>query len=390
MKEPISPVLHGGFTLVEILVSMAILVLLLLMMVSMTDATRRTWSFTSTKVEEFRDAREAFESMTRKLSQATLNTFWDYDNPNAPTKYLRQSELRFWSGQGAILLAGAKDENGNTLQTATHAIFFQAPLGYVDNTTNYGNLTNLLNTWGYFIEFGSDTKSRPGFISTMSNPPPLRYRFRLMEMMEPSDSLSIYKYTSGIGKYLANTSNNSLYLSSNPPGGYTGREWFTDPLALAPQPVHALGENIVALVLLPKLSLQDEQNLQDTNAIPSAPLGTSLCPDYSYDSTSINTQYAALNKHNQLPPVVQVTMVAVDETSYNRFQSLQANNNFPANLVPASLFQQAGDLTNSSSAGYAKDLQTLQGNLQANHLNYRVFTSDVSLKAAKWSRMQTN
>src|SRR5437867_2293961 len=83
--------LVGGFTLVEVMVSMAILVLLLLVLVSITDATRKTWSYTSSKIEQFQDAREAFESITRKLSQATLNTYWDYDNPLTPTRYLRQS-----------------------------------------------------------------------------------------------------------------------------------------------------------------------------------------------------------------------------------------------------------------------------------------------------------
>jgi len=49
--------------------------LLLLILVSMTNAIRNTWSHTTAAAEQFRDAREAFESITRKLSQATLNTY---------------------------------------------------------------------------------------------------------------------------------------------------------------------------------------------------------------------------------------------------------------------------------------------------------------------------
>ena len=132
MKRPFWDGHQSGFTLVELIVSMGILVLLMLVLISITDATGRTWTYTTGKVEQFHDAREAFESITRKLGQATLNTYWAYDNPNAPTKYQRQSELRFISGQSSILIPASlalNDENGSPLQTATHAVFFQAPLG---------------------------------------------------------------------------------------------------------------------------------------------------------------------------------------------------------------------------------------------------------------------
>ena len=363
----------GGFTLVEILVSVTILTLLLLMLVSLTDATRKTWSFTSSKVEEFRDAREAFESLTRRLSQATLNTFWDYDNPNTPTKYLRQSELRFISGNLNTITA-----TSNYPSSPTHGIFFQAPLGYVANTGSFGNLTNLLNTWGYFVEFGNDSLSRPGFITGgMPNPPALRYRFRLMEMMEPSESLTLYQYTSGT------TSGGTPKNAS-----YTTTEWFTTPFngispyTAATRPVHALAENVAALVLLPKLAPQDEQSLQTSGTIPTATLGTSLSPQYTYDSTTTNTQYASLNPHNQLPPIVSVTMVAVDEVSFSRYQGSGTTRPTPDPLYNNAPF--------TSSASYAADLQQLESNLLANHINYRVFTTDVSIKAAKWSRLQTN
>ena len=352
-----------GFTLIELLVSMSILTLLLLMLVAITGATQRTWSYTTGKVEQFRDAREAFESLSRKLRQATLNTYLDYDDPTAPTTYMRQSELRFISGD-ATTLTGATN-------MPTHAIFFQAPLGYVDDTTNYGNLETLLNTWGYFIEFGSNRSWRPPFINSLPHPLAERYRFRLMELMEPSESLTLYQSEVAAG-------GNAQY-------DYHHTEWFTTPLSAANRPARVLAENIIALVLLPKLTPQED------------PTGALLCPSYAYnsaktDNNNSTTVNAAINWKNQLPPVVQVTMVAVDDASFGRF--LRATTMMPSSLFTDSggqaLFQNAGDIVNSDNAGYAQDMKTLQKNLQAQKINYRVFTTDVSIKAAKWSRIQTH
>lgn len=369
MTKELSPVPRsGGFTLVELLVSMAILTLLLLMLVSITDATRRTWSFTTSKTEEFRDAREAFESMTRKLSQATLNTYWDYLDANGnprttgptgnsatflPATYARQSELRFICGNAESLTGSSN--------LPTHAVFFQAPMGYTNNQ-NYTELKTLLNTWGYYVQFGSDKASWPNFVQNMQHPLAERYRFRLMELMEPSESLTLYTAETAAGGSAS----------------YNLKTWFTTPLQNNQSRVVA--ENVVALILLPKLSPAED------------PTGTILAPSYSYDTTTIGaaaslsgTAAAAVNSKNQLPPIVQVTMVAVDETSFNRFQSIRGTN-MPA--ITSNLFQTPGDLKNSANIGYAQDLQSLQSTLQSNHINYRVFTSDVSIRSAKWSRSQ--
>ena len=354
---------RGGFTLVELLVSMGIMVLLLLVLVLITDATRRTWTYTTGKIEEFRDAREAFESITRRLSEATLNTYWDYDNDTSPTKYERQSELRFISGSATTLLTGVNGSNGSSIQTVTHASFFQAPLGYT-TSGSYANLQSLLNTWGYYIQFDSDSQTRPVFMNTTPNSPALRYRFRLMELMEPSDSLTLYSYTNG----------KTVYSGTN---SYTGTNWFTVPLNEVALPARVLAENVVALVLLPKLTPQDQTAGGNTYT------DASLAPTYLYDSTGTNmttTTDPNLDPVNQLPPVVQVTMVAVDEASYNRYQTTQSGTTMPV-LYSTGLFAQSGS--------YAADLQTLQTNLTTEKVNYRVFTSNVSIKAAKWSRAQT-
>lgn len=352
----------NAFTLVELLVSIAILSLLLLMLASITDATRRTWTYTSGKVEEFRDAREAFESITRKLSQATLNTYWDYEYPNGadgspdttqqPKRYVRQSELRFISGNAAALTGSST--------MATHGVFFQAPLGHVNDTKTFAELNNLLNTWGYFVEFGSDKEMRPGFLETLSPVPPEHWRFRLMELMEPSESLTLY--------------NEQVAAGGN--ANYDKKTWFTLPLSSSPRPVRLVAENIVALVLLPCLA-QGEKNA--SGALYDA---ASLAPKYAYDSTVTPTftTDSNLNSKNQLPPVVQVTLVAVDEASFGRMQG--AHGSSGSWLDFSDLFTEASH--------YAEDMQKLKDRLQEKKLNYRIFTTNVSLKAAKWSRMQAN
>ena len=344
-----------GFTLVELLLSVVLVGLLAVLLASMTNSTAFTWRYTSGKIEQFREATTAFEAITRRISQATLNTSWDYHYPNndttkPPDKYIRQSDLRFISGRMETLTGTS------TPQRPTHGIFFQAPLGYVDDTDNFGGLDNLLNTWGYYVEFGKDT--RPPFLDALPHPPPVRNRFRLMEFMQPSNDLSVYSKTVGNANY-------------------NGHEWFTDSLNGTAPPVHVLAENIIAMVVLPKLSKSEDSS------------GIRLSPNFQYDST-FDTQAANptadpnLNPKNQLPPVVQVTLVAIDEASALRM--LDADWTALSAKVEG-LFQDASqfDTDLRKQPGGAVD-NSLESYLISHKLGYRIFTANVSLRGAKWSR----
>jgi len=186
--------------------------------------------------------------------------------------------------------------------------------------------------------------------------PAPRYRYRLMELMEPTESLSVYNYTTN--------------------RSYTGIDWITNSLSMtANRPVHVVAENVIAMILLPKLAPNDQ-----TNGLAAHSLAT----NYSYDS-SINQNAtltyptnAILNSHHQLPPVVQVTLVAVDEASAVRYSNYYAG---ISNTV-GGYFNNASQFTN--------DLSLLQSNLASKQINFRVFTTDVMLKGAKWSGSQTN
>jgi len=366
--------------LVELLVASAVLLVLTGLLLGITNETARIWQQSSSRTEQFREARNAFEAITRRVGQATLNTYWDYDNPAQPTRYLRQSELRFLTGPAGSLL-------GNSSATRpTHSIFFQAPLGFVaenpdvagSERATFGGLENVLNTCGYFLEHGSDLPYRPGFLTAQVAP--VRYRFRLLELIEPSNELTLYQYTSGIGSYAAGQLNCVGYGSASPPSGVTGREWFAIPAAKtwpggAPRNVRVLAANIVALVVLPKLSPQDD------------PTGTALSPAYQYDSTARRAD-PLLNPRSQLPPVVQLVMVAIDENSARRLQSAQSPKSAVPDLGLTGLFSDPAKLEDAGST--AGDLTLLQQRLVARRVSFRVFSSNIQIKGARWSTAQTD
>ena len=379
MKTRLHP---GGFTLIEVLVAATIVVILMGIMVAMTDQTQRLVRSTSAKVEQFQEARVGFESMTRRLSQATLNTFWDYqyDKNGNPNGYTRKSELRFHSGPMDILnKAGGLGGN----KQPGHGVFFQAPLGVVDDIKNLGAMDHLMNTWGYFLEIGSDADKFPAFLQKVVTP---RKRYRLMELMEPSEKLSVYKFQNDI--------NNRQWFSQSISGtGITGA-----------RPVRVLAENIVALIILPRLSLADEKRISTT--IPPV-----LSPAYNYDSTvtppaSQNPSkpptliQSLLNSKNQLPPVVQVIMVAIDEPSAKRLEDLYNSDPYmgigtnPDPVSGSILFTDPAKL-NDTSAGGKGDLTRLQDLLSStknpnNRASYRVFSSNVNIRGAKWSLNTSN
>lgn len=344
------PQARSAFTLVEILVSTAVLAFLLLILLSITSQVSSTWRQTSGKTEQFRQAREAFDAISRRLARATLNTYWDYDDPAAPSQYVRQSELRFLSGPMSSVVTGAPPAGKSW---PGHGVFFQSPLGAAEpGLTNLVGLNSLLNTWGYFVEFGGDDSYRPGILNGTAVQD--RWRFRLCELIQPANQMSVYQYTSG-----TNGSGKPKNLT------YTGAEWF-EPALSQPgntRPVHVLAENVIALVILPKLSSQEDAN------------GTDLAPDYLYNSTDTKTD-PVINPKNQLPPLAQVTMVVIDENSARR---LESGTTMP-DLGLDQLFKTASQ--------YEADLATLEKTLIDKRISYRVFTTTVRLSEAKWSKEQ--
>lgn len=379
-----------GFTLIEMLVSLVVLVAIIAIVFSVTQETSKAWTNTTGKIEGFRNARTAFDAMSRTLSQATLNTYYDYayvnggslkfvplGNSTLPTTYARNSDLQIISGQGATLLTGITGYSA-----VTHAIFFQAPLGQVSpaNSSSLGDLDKLLNACGFYVVYGPDFAT-PTFLPGA----PKRYRYRLIQFAQPSDNLSVY--------VAGNKGTSNWYL----PFIQSDATAATAIPSTPPTSNFTLAENIIALIIEPKLSLKDEMAADATYGINTAstPLGTALAPNYAYDSSTpgqggtLSASGASsrpmLNSLNQLPPVVQVTMVALDEASAMKLGNTTAAPNALLGLN-ATLFTEAKN--------FQADLQTLKDNLSATpgnaaqnkmKLNFRVFQTEVAIRGAKWT-----
>ena len=335
-----------GFSLVEMLIAMAILTIILGILFAMTQQTAKMYKSTGGQIEAFRSARNAFESMTRNLSLTTLNNYYDYvdaigttraqaiaastTSSFTPTTYGRVSDLHFvsgWYNASSALYS----------KQVTHSVFFQAPLGFT-TTSTLNSLENLLNACGYYIEYRSDS-NQPGFVS--ANPV---YRYRLMEFIQPSESMTVYSTTD--------------------------TSWFTSPLGATspPPPVHQLASNIIALIVLPRSTSADAAASGASDPIKS------VITNYQYN-TRANTAAAI---HNQLPPIVEVVMVAIDEASASKLPNTAAQPTvIQTALTTGNRFQTAASLDT--------DLSALLDSLTANHITYRVFRTLVPLRNSKWS-----
>ena len=91
MRRPYFYSSRAGFTILEVMVASAVFVLLLGLLMSTISQTSTVTRRATEKVSAFQGARSAFELITSKLSQATMNSYWDYDSPTTPTKYIRKS-----------------------------------------------------------------------------------------------------------------------------------------------------------------------------------------------------------------------------------------------------------------------------------------------------------
>ncbi|HEY8966518.1 MAG TPA: Verru_Chthon cassette protein C [Candidatus Methylacidiphilales bacterium] len=333
--QRVCPRSASGFSLVEVLVTLVVLSMVLVIVLGMTSQVATVWKRSSQRMEEFQGARLALDTITRSLGSATLNTYYDYydaarkrrtaDNAATfvPDTYGRYSELEFVCGKALVALPRPQ---------VTQAIFFQSPQGY-SQAASYAPLGATLNSVGFYIDFNSDADDRPGFLASLLQRSPPRWRYRLMQFLQPTESLSVY---------------------DNPDHG-----WFTAPLGGTRPPVRLLAENIVACVFCPLRPLD--------------PPGTYLAPRFEYDSRMAWTSGDQPDAMNQLPPVVRVVLVALDEASVARIQGKSTS---PPDLGIdfSRVFQNAANLDD--------DIQSVKAALAQRHLNFSVFSVDVALRGA--------
>lgn len=315
---------RAAFTILEVLVSCAVLALILVVMMALISQTSDLWRRSNARIDAFQSARRGFENLTRLLEQATLNTYWDYNDPNNPEKYIRQSELHFLVGDAG---AGGLPGTPGTGQ----AVFFQAPANKT-NDNAYESATGLLNGCGFFIQYGSDASWLPAHV----DPSQARSRFRLMQWMQDTEELKVYGYDKGGGKQTVDSD-----------------AWIPSTVSADAIPI---ADNVIALVIWPR----EEGN---SHAILNA---------YTYDSREDSRPEAI----NQLPPVLQIALVAMDEASAERLGTgLQG----AVEDCLKDLFISNPDET------FADNLKTLEGRLADKGITFRAFTSAVPMREAKWS-----
>ena len=337
---------RSGFSLLEILAAVALLVMILAMTTSIIDSSSRVWRQANAKIESFQAARGVFDILTSKIGKATLNTYWDYygaDNkpfrlsadPAAfePKRYGRYSELHFLCGQASGLITALPPDLS---MTGTQAVFFAAPTG-MSSSADFNGLSGLLAACGYFVAFGSDDSSKPGFLPT-----PSRYRWRLMELSAPVEELQVF---------------------ASP----TGNSWMETPISNGR--VRSVAENVIALVVWPRRSQQDD------------PAGEALSDNFAYDSRTAETWSGNPPRQpvqaHQLPPNLQVTMVVIDEESAKRMEN--------GSTPPAKITAALSGLFDGKVSEYEDDLKKLEERLAGSQVGFRVFSTTVALRESKWS-----
>ena len=319
-----------GFTILELLVAMAILAVMVVLMLGVLQSTSDAWRRNTERSKAFASSRAAFESMTRSISAATLNTYQDYYDANrsnrasgsltfVPAVYGRRSDLHFTTGTNLVT-----GQNGV-------AIFMVVPFDYESaNTNDYSS--GQLNGFGYFVRFTTNSLAPNGVSNS--------YRYRLMQFLQPTEKLMVM--------------NTNYYPNS----------WFTTDVN-ANSNTFPIADNVVAFAILPKLSDRENAN------------AAALAPNFSYNSRMTWSSGSQPTNMHQLPPVVQVVMVVLDESSARRIENGSTEPISALGFNPASVF--------TSPANLEADLKTISDALSAKRLNYRIFRSEIPIRSAKWT-----
>ena len=327
------PSRDSAFTLIETLTACAVFMVILMLMLVMTSHVSKITTKGTSSISAFQEARTAFETVQRTLSQAVLNSYWDYDSPTAPRNYLRASELHFVTGKA--------DEVTALSNTLGSAIFCQAPLA-TSNTQKAQN--DLLNAVGFYVRF-SESPDVPGFMNAQAAD---TRAWRLWMYLEPTEELKVYSTYNG------------------KPQAASDLTWFQDHLS-TPENNHVLANNVILMLI--------RAGYSDANG--------DWRESYVYDSrgeSETNTHPQAPEVH-QIPPMLHITLLTLDARTAG--QLLAQSGGAPYHLIPSNLFSEAGD--------YRKDIETLTDHLNGRPLGgiplqYRIFETTVNVTSSKWSR----
>jgi uncharacterized protein (TIGR02599 family) len=337
-----------AFTLIEMLAAMAVLIVLLGIIVGVTNSVSTTVRRASAGIDALANARTGFDLINRTLSQATLNTYWAYDNPLEPTEYLRQSDLQFLIRQNTQD-AGYGQE-----------IFFAAPETYSSNAS-LRSTRGLLNGCSMFVHFGGSQSFRPSGITGD------KFRYRLMIGLQPTEQLQIFNKPARAANQSESAYRAVLQSHWDTLGWIAPLQNGTTAVGAAVTPV---ADNVIALIAWPRLPSSED------------PAGLSLLTS---DSFAYNSQADALSvpqkiTANQLPPVIDITMIAISEASASRLDDKSGS--------PPAVIQEALNGRFEKVSSFSDDLKAVSDALTEANVDFQIFSTSVPLRESKWSKVQ--
>jgi uncharacterized protein (TIGR02599 family) len=131
--------------------------------------------------------------------------------------------------------------------------------------------------------------------------------------------------------------------------------------------LNPLADNIILLVISPRDSLESASGSRDKAY-------SEIAKNYSFNSNDTAASFESFSQ--QVPPLLRITMIAIDEASAVRYES--------GSSIPTE-FSEAVKGRFTSTASFTKDLKEVTDSLNGNKINHKVFSSLVMLRSSKWS-----
>jgi uncharacterized protein (TIGR02599 family) len=349
MRPPLASRRPHGLSLMELMLAMAIFSVVMLTIMSAVTMLQGTWTRLRGTADTYRGARLALDAVARKVSQCMIQP--RYEAP-LETEAVRDSTLPFVRRSDLHFVCGPATNVAPLNGTCGHAIFFVGPYGEpaqavtrsAPRAIEHESLHELMSGWGYFVQLRDATQSPPDFLgkdaatqkgSILTGVP---QRFRLMEMRQPADELSIFK-----------PANDS---TQGAPDATVPHAWFRDPL-LNGTPnlprLRVVADNILALIVIPLTGVDAKGPASD-----------------QLNSGWDTRDHSSPEQHHRHAKAYRLTVIATPEDYWHGTKVVS----------PVELQGQINGLFNVP-ARYANDLQLLTSGLVAKRVPHRVMSTIV-------------